>query len=169
MLLSYSSADYNFAGSFYEDGLSRSDSQYSNISDMQLLRKKPLVNRSFNTHSKREGDAAAKKSQFYTPVRSRKTGDKASLPPLPRPPSDYRNQIEKRPPSDSDMLPTSPLLVTEMVVDDCPPLPPVPQPNKAQLANDELELLSGQDTPPKSLKQIQDILESSSAPDLLEV
>ncbi len=54
-------------------------------------------------------------------------------------------------------------------MDDCPPLPPLPQANKAELANNELELPSGQDTPPKSLKQIQDFLESSSAPDLLEV
>ena len=172
--------DYNFIiGSFYEDVMSRSDSQHSNVSE--VIRRKLLISRSSsNEHLKKDNEMskiANKKSQFYTPVRSRRGGDRSSLPPLPPSLSGgtgTRNVVPTTSPY-SEFIP----LRASITMDDCPPLPPSPQLKppplplpllaKTNTALHDLERDERPDDTPKSLKKIQAILESSSAPDLLEV
>ena len=158
-------------GSFYEDGMSRSDSHHSSVSDV-IRRRKLMSTSSSNEHLKLESDSMNKKSQFYTPVRSRKTrlsGDKSSLPPIPRPTLIKKTTKQS---SDGEYQPISPPGTTATTMVDCPELPPKKQITRNLVKSenvDEQAIDTNNVTPLKSLKQIQDILESSSAPDLLKV
>ncbi len=145
--------------------MSRSDSHHSNVSD--VFRRRTILSQS--SSNEQLSDSINKKSQFYTPVRSRKTrlsGDKSSLPPLPRPALKKTTKL-----SDSD--PISPLNNNIKMEDFPPELPPKKYTPRHSIESDtvanDTSQETNQTTPLKSLQEIQHILESSSAPDLLEV
>ena len=102
------------------------------------------------------------KSQFYTPVRNRRKEDDGTLPPLP--PSISRKRTHKTPGLDGGDIPALP---PPIVAPGSPLKIPPPKPPRIDLILTSTPNVPGKRPLLDSVKMIENILESNSAPDLL--
>lgn len=102
------------------------------------------------------------KSQFYTPVRNRRKEGDDTLPPLP--PSVSRKKPHKTPAMEGGDIP---LLPPPVVAPGSPLKVPPPKPPRSDLVLTSTPNAPGKCSVLDSVKMIENILESNSAPDLL--